>query len=296
MSFIRAYARLLSEMPFSHKVGNVSGWQMSHKFSNDRLWNKVVEKLSRYMDHDFIVYVGKIDELPYDVDDVSELINELDPSDRQEARRMVDDYTGNMKIVRYLVSLYPILKRKSVDLKRQHKEYRANSFEYLLQKYLGLSSADVKNSIVIFKTYENQAQMSPWMMVHQIGEALTQVTVEFSGAKFGKHFGTKGEFSDIIESYREAIDPDGRFGGDLADFVAPILQFGSARLRRANRDQQFDLQAEIITEYLWHNKRIRFGVPVGMDSDLVGRMISELEDLVARHLDACVGQIFIMSN
>ena len=296
MSFTRAYARLLSEMPFSHKVGNVSGWQMSHKFSNDRLWNKVVEKLSRYMDHDFVVYVGKIEGLPYDVDDVSELINELDPSDRQEARRMVHDYDGNLKQSRYLVSLYPVLKRKLIDLKRQRKEHKANSFVYLLQKYLGLSSADVGNSIVIFKTYENQAQMSPWIMVHQIGEALTQVSTEYSGSNYSKHFGTLGEFSGIVESYRKVIDPDGRFGGDLPDFLAPILQFGSARLRRADPGQQFDLSAEIITEYLWHNKRIRFGVPVGMDSDLVGRMISELEDLVARHLDACVGRIFIMSN
>jgi hypothetical protein len=280
-------------MPFSHKVGNVSGWQMSHKFSNDKLWNKVVEKLSKYMDHDFIVYMGHIDELPYEVDDVSELINELDPSDRQEARRMVDDYTGNLKLDDYLVSLYPVLKRKSQELERQFEEYKENFYLYPLQKYLGLSSADVENSIVIFKTYENQAQMSPWIMVHQIGEALTQVAIDTSGSK---HFGTREEFSNIIKSYRKVIDPDGRYGGDLADFVAPILQFGSARLRRANRDQQFDLQAEIITEYLWHNKRIRFGVPVGMDSDLVGRMISELEDLVARHLDACVGQIFIMSN
>ncbi len=137
--------------------------------------------------------------------------------------------------------------------------------------------------------------MSPWIMVHQIGEALTQVpgATESSG---DRHFATMREFNKIIESYREVLDPDGKYSGELQDFLAPILQFRSARLRRANRDQQLDIEAEIITEYLWHNKTIRFDVPVGMDSGLVRRFIKELEDLVARHLDACVGQIFIMSN
>jgi hypothetical protein len=313
--YTKIFDRLLNEVLKKYAVGDVSKFAVAHKFSNDRLWNMVMEKLSRYLDHDIYIYVGAIDHHHLDdTNDFSEgdgvnrpfsldkIIRDLRPPD--VADRIFDHIDGNDTNLTAddIAASYGDDIKQALENNKKIKQRNYNNFFIdICKKYLGITESDINNSIVIFKTSEDQAEMSPWMMVHQIAEALMQAGTGASESSSGRV---------LSRDYQQAVDnlikASGMDDSPLSNpssrlvttrrFASKIFKFNSARRYAKDGDLQFDVLEEMIVEYMWHGARLRYNVPEGFDAADVKRFVNDVESAIRKMLDSSVGEVIWMNN
>lgn len=313
--YTKIFDRLLNEVLKKYAVGDVSSFAVAHKFSNDKLWNTVMEKLSKYLDHDIYIYVGEIDH-PYfdDLNDFSEgdgvkrpfslekIVRDLRPPD--VANRIIDHIHNNdtnLKADEIAISYGDDIKQAVKNNNMIEERNFKNLCIDICKKYLGITESEIDNSIVIFKTFEDQAEMSPWMMVHQVAEALMQAGTGASRSSSG---------SILSRDYRKAVEDfikaSGMDDSPLSNpssrlittrrFASKIFKFNSAKRYAKNEDLQFDVLEEMIVEYLWHGANLRYNVPEGFDVADVKRFVNDVESAIRKLLDNAVGEVVLMAN
>lgn len=143
--------------------------------------------------------------------------------------------------------------------------------------------------------------MSPWMMVHQIAEALMQAGTGASESASGRV---------LSRDYHQAVDDfikaSGMDDSPLSNpssrlvttrrFASKIFKFNSARRYAKDADLQFDVLEEMIVEYLWHGAKLRYNVPEGFDDADVKRFVNDVESAIRKLLDSSVGEVILMQN
>lgn len=266
-------------------VGDVSRFNLSHKFSNDRLWAVVAEKLSGYFDHDFYIYVGDfpLGSSKFNIDDYIRSVKPVAEADN--IIRMIDRYEGNESLIDYASRFVDGIKQEYL---RQHwaNESDGVSLLDLCKNALGITDDDISKSIVVFKTQENQREMSPWIMIHQIAEA---IFFSAGKARSGAVSAAVRRYVSFIEDFAAEHNFD-----NSAEMCISLFKFGSARRRAKNPEAGLDVPQEIMVEYLWHGARLRYNVPDGFDPLVVREFIFGLQRELKELLDACVGNIFFL--
>ena len=144
-----------------------------------------------------------------------------------------------------------------------------------LSKVAGVPIDDLKDAINFVMTGNNaQMEFSPWLYMHQLGEA---IFIHCSGAEVGDVILHFKDFFDRIEE----LVPDWKYR----------LKMGSAREAKATGGSINDLLQEIITEYLWHGGRIRFDYPDDIDKNEIDEIFGIFKATLEQLLNGLVGQI-----
>ena len=140
-----------------------------------------------------------------------------------------------------------------------------------LSKFSGVPIEELNDAInVIMAGNNNQTAFSPWLYMHQIGEA------------FGNSAG------DIEETFEEFLDEIVAAAGE--NWFANTLKMGSARQAREGIETADPLQ-ELMTEYLWHGGRIRIDIPEGADKAAILNAYETFSLIFEELLDKKVGKI-----
>jgi len=113
-------------------------------------------------------------------------------------------------------------------------------------------------------------RMTPWMALHQLGEAIDYWT----------------EF-DVVEFLYEYF---GNVSGDPNRLFELLFKMRSARDKIQTANGSYDITAEVVTEYLWHGGRIRVNYINGVDPTVIDNFKSEVEDAIDKTLSSLVGK------
>ena len=116
---------------------------------------------------------------------------------------------------------------------------------------------------------------SPWLYVHQLGEAINLKCGNFVDGENAEGW----EFNDFYATMFE-LDPQWYLN----------LKMGSARAAKEDNSDIEDLHQELITEYLWHGGRIRFDYGE-LDKSEVDAALNSFYDTMKNVLDRLVGQV-----
>lgn len=134
-----------------------------------------------------------------------------------------------------------------------------------ISEVTGVPINEMVDAINIVMTGDRaQAEFTPWIYIHQIAEAIRNTNISV----FDKMF------AEPIKSLMEIVGPDWK----------SVFKMGSVRDKR-----MFDVTQEITTEYLWHGGRIRYN---DFGDPRIGKIISQLEDIVSDILDSSIGGVF----
>ena len=144
-----------------------------------------------------------------------------------------------------------------------------------LSKVAGVPVEDLKDAINFVMTGNaQQYEFSPWLYMHQLGEA---INLHCSGAEAGDVILHFKDFFDRIEE----LVPDWKYR----------LKMGSAREAKATGGAIGDLLQELITEYLWHGGRIRFDYPDDIDKNEIDEIFDSFKATLEQLLNGLVGHI-----
>jgi len=159
----------------------------------------------------------------------------------------------------------------------------------ILSKLTEVPVSELEDAINFIMTGNNaQKEFSPWLYMHQLGEALEN-ECRMSDHEFGAHEAVGAQFVDFYARIEKLVP----------DWVGR-LKMGSAR--EAKREYLSgkigavsigDLHQELITEFLWHGGRIRFDYPDNVDRREVDALFDAFKSALRQLLDACVGQILV---
>jgi hypothetical protein len=160
------------------------------------------------------------------------------------------------------------------------------------QYYLdaGIDPKLAKDAITIVLSIdnsENNHHLSPWMILHQIGEIASVA-------------GGMGWWYGLADKYGEQLGLNNRgmqWEIDSQKVFARIFNMKSARSSRETdvEDRFFvniDTEAELVTEYLWYGGQIRVNYPDGIDRKVIDAIKDELEFEIGKKLDSMVGKAY----
>jgi hypothetical protein len=140
-----------------------------------------------------------------------------------------------------------------------------------LSKFSGVPIEELSDAInVIMAGNNGQTAFSPWLYMHQIGEA------------FGN------SVRNIEDTFEEFIDEIIAAAGE--NWFADTLKMGSARQAKEGIEIADPLQ-ELMTEYLWHGGRIRIVIPKGADKAAILNAYETFSLIFEELLDKNVGDI-----
>jgi hypothetical protein len=144
-----------------------------------------------------------------------------------------------------------------------------------LSKVAGVPVEDLNDAINFVITGNNrQMEFSPWLYMHQLGEAINTHCSNARADDLILHF------KDSLDRLEELV-PDWKYR----------LKMGSARKAKATGEAVNDLLQEIITEYLWHGGRIRFDYPDDIDKNEIDEILGNFKATLEQLLNGLVGRI-----
>jgi len=150
-----------------------------------------------------------------------------------------------------------------------------------------------RDAITIVISYDNsegQQNLTPWVILHQFGEIATLGgTQNFWRPIFD-------EFKEYLESTPIARGQDKwvkTYGGrKLADSFTHLFKMKSAREFIHGNVGNFDMDAELVAEFLWHGSHIRMNYPDWIDNDVVNMIKDKIESKITSILDPMIGKSF----
>jgi hypothetical protein len=154
-----------------------------------------------------------------------------------------------------------------------------------LSKLTSVPVSELKDAINFIMTGNNaQRQFSPWLYMHQLGEALNNECRidDLNDSRFGRHEEAGAKFMEFYAGIEKLV-PDWEHR----------LKMGSAREAKEKGSIIGDFHQELMTEFLWHGGRIRFDYPDGVDRREVDALFDVFKSALRQLLDACVGNILI---
>ena len=147
-----------------------------------------------------------------------------------------------------------------------------------LAEITGLPLSELTDAINFIMTGNNQqTQFSPWLYMHQLGEAINGAC---GGLDTG---GDEFEFQDFYDGMEDLIGPKWIYH----------LKMGSAREAKQSNTDITDLHQELITEYLWHGGRIRFDYPDNIEKEKVDSLLNIFYDQMKQQLNGLIGKVII---
>ena len=152
-----------------------------------------------------------------------------------------------------------------------------------LAQVTGLPLSELTDAINFIMTGNNQqSEFSPWLYMHQLGEAIEGACGGLDDSQFSGLGGADGwEFNDFYLGMEELLGPR----------WIDNLKMGSARESKRTQLYIVDLHQELITEYLWHGGRIRFDYPEGVDRSEVDALLDIFYNAMTDLLDGLVGKL-----
>ena len=154
-----------------------------------------------------------------------------------------------------------------------------------LSELTGVPVSELSDAInFIMAGNNNQRQFSPWLYMHQLGEALNnQCRIDdLNDSRFGRHEEAGAKFMEFYDGIEKLV-PDWQYR----------LKMGSAREAKRTNSWIGDFHQELMTEFLWHGGRIRFDYPDGVDRREVDALFDVFKSALRQLLDACVGSVLI---
>ncbi len=155
-----------------------------------------------------------------------------------------------------------------------------------LSKVTGIPLSAFQSGITLMLTHDNeQKQLSPWLLLHQLAEELTNdpyhkdLWLDIICNKYREQL----EAAFTPDDFDESDDPD--LPPELAAYYA-LFKMRSARTRTVQ-----DHTAELITEFLWHKGHIRINYPPRIDRQVVDAIKNDIEVEINKILDAATGKI-----
>lgn len=155
---------------------------------------------------------------------------------------------------------------------------------------LGISKNVVENAITVIINHDNsnnQQQLSPWMILHQVGEAATNGGMTSGWFNILKKY--KKYFNSISGAFANNKWSKMYSGNDpVTDIFSHVFKMKSAREFIHGGFDNFDCDAELVTEYLWHGK-IRINNVDGVPNEVISAIKNEAEDFAKNCLDRMIG-------
>ena len=162
---------------------------------------------------------------------------------------------------------------KSSEINQLAPPYGLGGNHSEIIEYLKENKIDFYNSITFIQRSSSGHLLTPWMILHRIGHAITT------------RIGNKNvdyKFYSIVREYL----PE-KFNNKILS----IFEFKSAKDPKYSGINDAELIHEVIAEYLWNGK-IRLSTSLGeQDKKECEQLIDELEKLVDELLKECVGKI-----
>jgi hypothetical protein len=151
-----------------------------------------------------------------------------------------------------------------------------------LSELTGVPVNELKDAINFIMAGNNaQRQFSPWLYMHQLGEALNNAC-RIDDPSFGRHEEAGAKFMEFYAGIAKLV-PDWEHR----------LKMGSAREAKEKGSIIGDFHQELITEFLWHGGRIRFDYPDGVARRDVDALFDLFKSALRQLLDACVGDVLV---
>lgn len=184
--------------------------------------------------------------------------------------KVLSDKLSRMSGYNFNIFVIDAMANPGTDRRYPHK-YRYNLKE--LSKFTGVPMEELTDAInVLMVGNQDQTEFSPWLYMHQIGEAFANSLVDIEGT-----------FYEFIEEIEAAAGKN---------WYADTLKMGSARLAKRGEDIPDTFQ-ELMTEYLWHGGKIRISIPEGTDKAAILHAYETFSLLFEEILDNAVGHIII---
>ena len=157
-------------------------------------------------------------------------------------------------------------------------------------KNAGIDPRAAENAITLLVSMDNsegQHHLSSWMILHQLGEIVTQG-------------GSEGPWTDAFEKYKKYLSASplarGReidveiYGGEsFKDAFTHIFKMQSAQNFSHGASDNFDMDAELVVEYLWHGGKVRVNYPDWIDRKVVDAIKSDIESDLSKRLGSMIG-------
>jgi hypothetical protein len=162
----------------------------------------------------------------------------------------------------------------------------------------GIDPKVAKNAITVIISFDNaeeQHDLSPWIILHQLGEAAVE------GGRFGWWFDVYQKYEDhlsktpIARGREDMVQAYGKdnFGMEIdSSAFSHIFDMKSAREFIHGGFDNYDCDQELLVEYLWYGGNIRVNYPDWIDRKIVDHVKRELEYKIANRLDMMVGKVY----
>jgi hypothetical protein len=131
--------------------------------------------------------------------------------------------------------------------------------------------------------------LTPWMILHTLGHALTEHADHRSAAKFRIREMAIHIMSLVSETDCKSL---GNRSPRCLEALGKVLAFKSASRRddHSTAGNLSELVHELVAEFLWNGDRIRIKPPYDKDQEVAG-LVRDIEGEVRTLLDNCVGKI-----
>lgn len=166
-----------------------------------------------------------------------------------------------------------------------------------LSRRTNIPVKDFLQSITLMIISDNyQSQLSPWLLLHQLAEAILQqgfdVWEGFVKPKYGAYFERSAPIDPKISNHARVYGS--KASSDMRAFHH-LFKFRSAREFRHGDYDNIDPGQEILVEYLWHGGKIRINYPEWIDRRVVDSLKNDIEEWCFDILDKLVGTRMINS-
>jgi len=160
---------------------------------------------------------------------------------------------------------------------------KINEEEYVsyIEKFMNENNIKKQNHITFAKNGTSGHILTPWMILHTLGHAVTQNTDNLE---------IESRILNLLKELpikKNTINPHGHKSN-----LDHILAFKSIQNSKEENDASYgpELVHELIVEYLWNGGEIRIKKPYDNNATVVN-IIMEIEDIIDNLLDNCVGRI-----
>ena len=162
---------------------------------------------------------------------------------------------------------------------------RKDYISYVLD-FMKKNNLQVNNHITFVKNSTSGHLLTPWMILHTLGHAVTDFINEDISLKI------YDLLMDLPEGKKRINIPGDNVGKKT--YLGHIFAFKSIQddTKVDHTVSGSELVHEFIAEYLWNNGKIRIKPPYNED-DIVVDVISDIESIISEVLDKCVGRIII---
>jgi hypothetical protein len=154
------------------------------------------------------------------------------------------------------------------------------------------TAKDAITMVISFDNSEGQHNLSPWMILHQIGEVATNGGENTWWIdlfhKYAKHLQVPLARGREEEVRMYAYE----YGSDGKSAFSHIFNMKSAREFIHGGFSNYDMDQELVTEYLWYGGNIRVNYPDWIDKKVVDTIKAELEYEIGKRLDSMTGKAF----